>query len=70
MLALTDVESLVSRFVATRVRRGRRKHWLPSSSPVASIHLAPRGRERAAIKTKRVATLGGQNVAIGITGAR
>ena len=41
MLALTDAESLVSRFVATRVRRGRRKHWLPGISPIASIHRAP-----------------------------
>ena len=43
---------LISRFVATRVRHGRRKHWLPRSSPIASIHRArPRGRERAAIKS-------------------
>jgi len=51
-------------------RRGRRKHWLPRSSPIASTTARPRGRKRAAIKSKKVATLGGQKVAIGITGAR
>src|SRR6516165_7004416 len=35
------------------VRRGRRKHWLPRSSPSASIHRAPPCREPAAIKERK-----------------
>ena len=70
MLALTDAELACiamsprasgAAAASTGFRESRQSHRSTAR---------PRGRKRAAIKSKKVATLGGQKVAIGITGAR
>jgi len=71
MLTLTDAESRLyldssprafgAAAASTGFREARQSHRFTAR---------PRGRERAAIKSKKVATLGAQKVAVGTTGAR
>jgi hypothetical protein len=46
--------SLVSAIAATRVQRGRRKHWLREYRNRIDPTARPRGRKLAAIKSKKL----------------